>query len=43
MTREQIFNKAIRRLEKKIKQKKVSCYGKDEIDLIILKVIAGEV
>ncbi len=35
--------KAIKRLEKKIKRKKVTCWGDDEIDLVILKAFAGKV
>ncbi len=37
MTAKQIYDKAIRKLEKKIERKKERCYGQDEIDLIILK------
>ena len=40
MTQRRIFDKAIRRLEKKIEQKEESCYGQDEQDLIILKACA---
>ena len=36
------IDKAIRRLEKKIKRKKVPCWGDDEIDLVILKIFAAK-